>query len=561
VDKDEEPWMRSITLEGREKRFCPLDPGCRRYLHDVVLMLARGKPCFLLIDDDVHASGTFGVECFCERHVDKFNAENGTAHTSESLRAAVAACHPGDAVCVAFEKLQRSFVDSIVDLVRSALDEVDPTLPAGACTPGLERRYAAAAATRIAAAGQLPVLRIDNAIYLHRTLATFSDMLAYTMAIADWNRGIQYLLDESDTCPHNRWSMSASVLEMKLEAAAFCGLRGSKLWYCNAHKGAFPISRAYTDALSSRRGVCNAIAEVADASELAGIVIPVIGGRAPWHPTAPRESFTGRGDWGSGMAGGFGVPFRCLGDFSGDAIYALGGADAASKLPESELREMFRHRVLVDGSAAAALTARGLSDLMGVRAEGPSPRYNLERDPVRGVTYVFSHDDGTPLLTPLSQDAEIVTQLCYAEFHGSPDVEVVAPGMVAATNVLGGRVVTTAFFAGGYQMHPALTDMRKDWFLLALGELGWNGWAALADQDIALLERHHPDGTTFLAVFNTNFDELATICLRAPSCPQSVEILECGGVWREIGFSRIHCGIELPLRLPCSHACILRMTE
>ena len=31
VDKDEEAWTRSITLEGKAKRFCPIDPGCRAY--------------------------------------------------------------------------------------------------------------------------------------------------------------------------------------------------------------------------------------------------------------------------------------------------------------------------------------------------------------------------------------------------------------------------------------------------------------------------------------------------------------------------------------------------
>ena len=122
VDKDEESWTRSITLEGKQKRFCPIDPGCRAYIHDVARMLAQEKPCFILLDDDVHASGTFGVECFCERHVEMFNKANGTSHTAESLRAAVKGCKPGDAVCDAFQKMQRMFVDDLVDAFRAAVD-------------------------------------------------------------------------------------------------------------------------------------------------------------------------------------------------------------------------------------------------------------------------------------------------------------------------------------------------------------------------------------------------------------------------------------------------------
>ena len=107
--------------------------------------------------------------------------------------------------------MQRDFVNDLVGLVRSALDEVDSSIPAGACTPGLERRYAASSAKRIAAEGQASVLRIDNAIYRHRTLTTFADMLAYTMAIANWNRGIPHLLDELETIRHRAPSYPKSV--------------------------------------------------------------------------------------------------------------------------------------------------------------------------------------------------------------------------------------------------------------------------------------------------------------------------------------------------------------
>ena len=562
VDKDEESWTRSITLEGKQKRFCPIDPGCRAYIHDVARMLAQEKPCFILLDDDVHASGTFGVECFCERHVEMFNKANGTSHTAESLRAAVKGCKPGDAVCDAFQKMQRMFVDDLVDAFRAAVDEVDPDIPSGACMPYREHRFAGVTAQRAAARGQEPVLRIDNSLYGQRTLVNFAGNLAYTMAIGDWwrRRGVPHLLDESDTWPHNRWSMSASLLAMKLQAAAFCGLHGSKLWFCNAHKGTFPVSRAYTDALAAQRGVCSAIVAAARGSRLSGIVVPAIGGRAPWHPSMQGEPFVGAGNWGVGMAGGFGVPFCCRHDFSEDGIYALGGADTVNKLDDRELNEIFRHRVLVDGTAAVALTKRGLQHLTGVKAECTKPRYNSERDLARGVNYAFSRKDETPLLSPVSPGAQTVTHLCYRAFEGAPEVDVVAPGMVLATNALGGIVVTTAFSAGGYPWQPSLTDMRKEWFLMALSKLGWDGWAVLNDQDVAALERQCPDGTTLLAVFNTNFDEMETVRLRAPYVPRTVEILAPGGIWRRVAANAASGELVLPIRLPCSHACIVRMS-
>lgn len=572
VAKDEEPWAHSITLDGKVKRFCPADPGCRRYLHDVARMVALEKPCFIMLDDDVHANGFFGVECFCERHVAMFNAENGTSHTSDSLRAAVKGCRPGDTVCVAFQKMQREFVDGLVDTIRSAVDEVDPSIPMGACTPGGERRFAGDISRRMAAKGQEPVLRIDNALYNQRSLVNFAGRLAHTMAMRDFHAGIPYLLDESDTFPHNRWSMSASLLAMKLQAAAFCGLRGSKLWYCNAHKGAFPVSRAYTDALASiswgagasspaspaRQGMLSAIVAAVQGSELSGIVVPVIGGRGPWHPSMTGESFVGEGNWGVGMAGGFGVPFCCRSDFTADGIYTIGGAETVARLSDNDLAAIFRHRVLVDGAAALAITERGLQRLTGVKATPDPLKYSFERG-VDGVEYDFAQHDETPRLEPVAPDAEILTHLCNRPFHGAPEADAVAPGMVCATNGFGGRVVTTAFFATGHGMfQPPLTDMRKAWFLMALAKLGWNGFAVLNDQDATVLERRRPDGTTLLAVFNTGFDELGPIRLRAPFVPESVELLDPHGTWCHIeATSPAPDELELSVRLPCAHGCII----
>ena len=133
--------------------------------------------------------------------------------------------------------------------------------------------------------------------------------------------------------------------------------------------------------------------------------------------------------------------------------------------------------------------------------------------------------------------------------------------MVRATNALGGRVVTTAFFAKGHGMfQPALTDMRKAWFLKALSKLGWDDWAVLNDQDATVLERRRPDGTALLAVFNTGFDELGPIRLRAPFEPETVELLGPHGDWRRIDAASPASGeLELPIRLPCAHACVVAL--
>ena len=560
TDGDEEPWMRSVTIEGKDKRVCPLDPGCRAYIAATMEALAKEKPAFVLLDDDVHASGSFGVECFCARHTAAFNAANGTSYTPESFRAAIKACTAGDALSEKFLVFQRAFVNDLVDLARASLDRVDPTIPSGACTPYREHRFAGETARRLAAKGQAPVLRIDNALYMHRTLTTFPDCVAHTQAMVDYWKGIPNLLDESDSFPHHRYSLSAALLDLKLQSAAFNGLTGSKLWYVNGHRGAFPVSRRYTDVLAAHRGLYSAIVRATRGTRLAGLVAPTLGGRRPWHWSMQSESFAASDSWPTRMCASFGIPFVHRATVGEDEICLLGGEETVNALSDAELEAIFRGKVLVDGYAALTLTERGLSRLLGAKAERTKPLYNFERDAASGVDYPFSRKDVTPQLTPLVKGARTLTELCYSPYSGSPDVKAVAPGALALTNALGGRVVVTAYFANGFAWEMPQSDVRKAWLLRLLGELGWNDFTALADQDVTLLKRTAADGSTLLALFNLGFDPLESVRLRVPAAVVSVERLDAHGVWRPVDFVAKAGEVEVKTgRIACCESVILKV--
>lgn len=560
TDGDEEPWMLSVTIEGKDKRVCPLDPGCRAYIAATMEALAKEKPAFVLLDDDVHASGSFGVECFCARHTAAFNAANGTSYTPESFRAAIKACTAGDALSEKFLVFQRAFVNDLVGLVRASLDAVDPTIPAGACTPYRERRFAGETARRLAAKGQSPVQRIDNAVYMARTLSTFPNCVAHTQAMVDYWQEIPNLLDESDSCPHNLYSLSAAVLDLKLQSAAFNGLTGSKIWFVNGHKGDFPVSRRYTDVLAAHRGLYSAIARATQGTRLAGLVAPTLGGRRPWHWATQDEPFAPSDSWPTRMLASFGIPFVMRGSVGKDEICVLGGEQTVNALSDAELETLFRGTVLVDGYAALTLTERGLSHLMGVKAERTKPLYNSERDVASGVTYPFARKDVTPFLTPLVTGARTLTELCCSPYSGSPDVKSVAPGALALTNALGGRIVVTAYFANGFAWEMPQSDVRKAWTLRLLGELGWDDFAARADQDVTLLERKAADGSTLLALFNLGYDPLESVRLRVPSAVTSVRRLDAHGVWQPVAFTAKSGEIDVKTgRLASSEAVVLKV--
>ena len=67
VDKDEEKWTRTIDIDGKTPRFCPLDPGFRKYIYEVAVTAAKEKPVFIMGDDDIRGFSP-KAECFCRRN-------------------------------------------------------------------------------------------------------------------------------------------------------------------------------------------------------------------------------------------------------------------------------------------------------------------------------------------------------------------------------------------------------------------------------------------------------------------------------------------------------------
>ena len=129
VDKDEEPWTRSINVEGEKVRYCPLDENFKKYIFDVTALLAAESPVFIMGDDDIRGFSP-KAECFCELHTAEFNRRTGSNFTPEQYRSAVKNARPGDAVHAAFEKLRREIPEGVAALIRQAIDSVAPQIPA-----------------------------------------------------------------------------------------------------------------------------------------------------------------------------------------------------------------------------------------------------------------------------------------------------------------------------------------------------------------------------------------------------------------------------------------------
>lgn len=560
VDREIEPWQRTVRIDGTEARFCPLDPGFQNYIREVVRLLAAEKPVMFMGDDDIRGYSGGKLECFCPLHVKAFNKANGTHFTSEQLREAVENGKEGDPTLEAFVKLHRKTVCDFASLIRAAIDSVDPSIPAAACMPGMawERKWSPLTAKALAAKGQVPILRMGNSQY-GEILHNFSELTArtlMTMAYFSLHGDGMCLLDESDSFPQNQWSKSGTTLHSKLVSSIFLGARGSKIWYVNAHKkGGIPVSRVYTDTLARFRGFYPALAEAVKGTDLAGVISPA-------HPRFPlgARAMCDMHTLADGIFGTMGIPYRCDVHLERDGAYVLSGEKAVEGFSDAELDQLLSHRVLVDADAAVALTKRGFSGKTGVSAAfDPSLKFKEDYFDAGGFPMYFTAVKKPATRFDCAAGVEEFSHLVFVDPEtGKRDP--VTPSGVKFANSLGGTVVTVAYSTEQYWAYLH-SEQRRDYFHYALGLLGPDalGYALMNPQPAQCLVRRGA-AHDLVAVFNFCPDPMRGVKLKCPAAPLAVERLGDDGAWLPRAVRAAGPGVwEIDDEVPCCGAPVYRI--
>ena len=562
TDKDEEQWTRSVDVNGKPMRFCSFDPDFRKYIFDTVVAFAKEKPVLIMGDDDIRSFSPY-PECFCPLHTAEYNRRMGTNYTSDEFRQAVKDSKPGDEVAESFLQLQRDTVNGVAALMRQALDSVDPSIPAASCMPGWELRFNHQTAKAFAGPNHSPIMRIANGNYCEGAQKQQVPwVMLRTQAITAFHKNeIPRILDESDTCPHNLYSRSATSMNTKLCFAIMSGVRGSKIWYVNAHKGDFPIHRNYTDIMAEYQGFYQELARtVQDSEYTAGAIQPCFSTFPNWHASHNWDEFTMEADtWAEKQCAAYGIPYHASYDLNEDGIYMLGGVNCVSRFSDDELKQLLSRKLLVDGNAAVELTKRGFAEYLGVTAvEEPDLLFNRERH----VSCDKKYFPGKPVprLTILDPAVEVMTEFCYSPSAVSPIVESVAPATVFYKNKLGGHVCTAAF-------HTQLSflafhcESRKDWLLEILDKL--NGakipFAVKNEQNFAAMERKLSDGSTLFAAYNLNYDPVKNLAIRCGTEPASIKVLSPSGTWDDVKFTWDGDAATLDLAVPSTQFAVLKI--
>ncbi|MCQ2378851.1 MAG: hypothetical protein MJ016_06540, partial [Victivallaceae bacterium] len=469
VDKEIEPWQRAIDINGRETRFCTLDPAFQAYIREVGRKLAAEKPAFIMTDDDVR-SYCPDLECFCPLHIAELNRRLGTHYTSEEVRDYLRGGHRGDAVYDAFMEMANEIPVTVATLLREGIDSVDPAIESASCMAGRGQNMVA---TSRAMAGKHhpPMLRITNQMYCENSPRdAFAPTVFRTMGQAAQYSEIPFLLDESDTWPHSLYSRSAAGLHAKLAASIFCGLKGAKLWFVNAEKLGIPVSRKYTEILAKNRDFYPALARAVEGTTPDGVILPLFTRPYRLHPVeCPNEQRYPLDSWVNSQFALFGIPFFGSTDYTLDRIYALGGEETIDRLTDQELKTLLSRRVLIDGRAAMRLTERGFASLLGCEAAPRNFKATFEVS-ATGQKFTNAKSAATPFLQKVARSAEVVTALGFSAYSSAEHQEAVSPGAVYFENPLGGKILVTAFEIDAAPS-ARFSDSRKKFLELCLDQL------------------------------------------------------------------------------------------
>lgn len=514
--------MKSLSGNGTESvRFCPFEPNFLDYIYKAVKMAALEGPDFFMGDDDMRMS----ENCYCPYHLSRLEEKTGRRFTREELVEYLKDVKPFDPIAKAFEEVNIEGMDELCKAIRRACDEVNPDINGAVCICGPRFDYVPSQLKYIG--GPQPFLRISNANYLESNAKDQArvDRGTSWQTVNFRKLGVP-LLDESDTCPHNRFSKSARTMNLHIVSGLLHGTDGGKLWL---DQSSYPLpeeSRFYEDVIAANQGLYRELHRLLRSFTPEGTLTLIPPFESEPYPHIGM-GFHYKSDWGVYAFGRMGIPVHYT-DMDGKGIILVAG-EQVNYYTDEQIRKILSGPCLLDGVASSILTAKGYSELIGVNAEcavlgtiktgsvqeqmlSAGKRKNAFKanreksllEPPISLTY--SARDNTSFMTMLP-GAKALSEVSMTAYKGAP-VEYIMPGTVYFENALGGKVVTTSMDIMAWPYMMVLNPNRKKFYLSILKLLGGiPAWINTA-QDCKLICGNLADGRKLFTAINYGYDAL-----------------------------------------------------
>lgn len=276
------PFQNVISLvDGSERAStcCPLDEGFRAYIKEQMRILATHKPSILMIDDDVGLLYRKQKGCACPLHMAEFNRRAGTNMTREELYAHTQGKTEEDRrYTQIYVELIADSLEGAVKAMREGIDEVDPTIQ-GASSGihgGRFCEFSDRTSRAIAGKNNNPIVRINNGVYTVGGGRDFTAGMYRAAIIKEYLKGTDTtLIAEADTCPHNRYATSATLIHAQLTGSILEGAKGAKLWITRLKANEPNAGKAYRKKLAQYHNFYEKLCEYADELTPFGCRIPL----------------------------------------------------------------------------------------------------------------------------------------------------------------------------------------------------------------------------------------------------------------------------------------------
>ena len=551
-----QPYQEYIRLtDGNgEGISCPLDKDFHNYIYNCVVKIAKCGPSAILLDDDFRLLGRSGKACACPLHMAKFNKLAGTNLTREELFNIVTSDHEKcEEYTNLFVEVQFESLRELAHTIRNAIDSVDPTIQGAFCTGGDD----SVAITKIIAGKNNPsIMRIGSGYYSYNSTSGFTYNLFRTGLQKAQFSGVDYLLAETDTCPHMRYSKTAKQLNAHYVGSILEGVKGAKHWITRLTKAGereWGAGIAYRKILAKNASLYQTVANLVDGITWHGFKIPVPKERVK---TFKKAVFSDFNSFGEKCFERLGLPMYFSAEKGGITCFTDGNDRYFNS---EELLVELSNKAIFSSDVAKTVVERGFKDYLGVTVE----EFDANNKPNAEIYVKNDNTINTPVgikkLVAINNNVQEDTKMLYSD--GLNGERYVSLGSTRYENEFGGKV---AVFCGTpncesnyYQGYSFLNPTRKEQFISLLKWFNEPVIYAPGDDLIYLKTGTLNDGRNLTSFINLGYDDVENVTLVYPINPQKVSFVDFDGQIKELNFTYENGRIITQKTLNCLDVLIL----
>ncbi len=521
------------TGEPSTGSCCPMDPDFHQYFYKAMAKLASFGPKVIMIDDDWRTVGRAQKGCACERHMKLFNETAGTSFTRQELwDVCTSDSQEGKNYWKIWQEIQKQTLIEAVKVLRAGIDSVDPSIQGIICSNTENHECA----KPFAGKGNPSIARGSGSRYAPYTTRFYSTYFwRSALRISKLKKHVDIPIAESDSCPHNRYSMSASAFHMHYVESLLEGYKGAKHWFTRS-PNELESGLAYRKKFAHYKKFDDQVARDFDNLSYEGFRIPLIS-HEPESPIKDDADVDKQSiGWVNHCLERLGLPVFFSNEQKG--ILCLEG-DCLDVYTDEDIKKILSGNVFLASDTAKLLCERGFSHLIGVGVRDWSglkvtSEYFVNEDNISTAQY--KPKELIPLFDNVKTFSWAINKVTGSEMTK------LFPAVTMYTNTLGGNIVTFCgtpvspfTFSNGFGF---LNQTRKAQLINIVNTINPMSAYFVGDEEIFFKAGLMKDGTIFTALFPTSYDDIEEIKIGVNKKITSVRYLAPDGEKKEIPFTQ-----------------------